>query len=139
MSAKSIRDNLDKAIEILSPIPEEAVSLHGFSDSCKTIACSLGWLAMSEKFEGLTLIPREGSEPTLWLPAYNGIRFSAGWEDFEEALDGLFGKHCYKRLFELRNEGAYDNLWFYRGAVSTKISDKALALLRLRTARGEAS
>ncbi len=113
-----ILTNIDKAIEILTQVPEETLDLKLFK--CDTLYCAAGHLASDPFFieQGFVLIPNKYRPGSQTVSGY--------------AMMDCFGADAFDMLFTLRGSGDADE---YLLADMPGMSDKQLAIARLNLYR----
>lgn len=133
-SQEKILDNLDRAIAIITEIPDDKLDLRQFKTECGTIACTAGWLTSNPHFiqQGMGLAPTRSlyfrDVQPFDLTLHGKTHTNMDW------LDDLFGPDAFDHLFIERGDGEMDEDIFHDvGDFDT--SDKTLALERLKRRR----
>lgn len=103
MDKELVLRNLRRARQVIETASEEQFNMDYFRLErlhCKTLMCSLGWLASDPYFQ----------EQGVWLETCG----EPPQETFDR-LNSLFGPHAYKRLFAIVNVGGWDEEILRRG------------------------
>lgn len=120
---------LREAIAVVERAPEDRVNLIAYQyedPECGTFYCAAGLLATSKEFNAKGLTLRSNHVCDGLLPCYKGLFGLVG-------MNALFqDNHAFQRYFASRGAGEFDYALLGGSNIVARISDKELALARLR-------